>query len=55
MFNCFKSTWWRECKNNQGNAVDLYAQFERAVYKEELFSETIYVAEVDSHVVGFAF
>ena len=36
-----------------GNAVDLYAPLERAVYKEELFSETIYVAEVDSHVVGF--
>ena len=27
-----------------GNAVDLYAPLEVAVYKEELFSETIYVA-----------
>lgn len=36
-----------------GNAVDLYAPLEVAVYKEELFSETIYVAALDSQVVGF--
>lgn len=36
-----------------GNAVDLYALLEVAVYKEELFSETIYVAALDSQVVGF--
>ncbi|MGI1819694.1 N-acetyltransferase family protein [Lactobacillus johnsonii] len=36
-----------------GNAVDLYAPLEVAVYKEELFSETIYVAVLDSQVVGF--
>lgn len=36
-----------------GNAVELYAPLEEAIYKEELFSETIYVAEVNSHVVGF--
>lgn len=36
-----------------GNAVDLYAPLEVAVYKEELFSETIYVAAIDSQVVGF--
>lgn len=36
-----------------GNAVDLYAPLEVAVYKEELFSETIYVATLDSQVVGF--
>lgn len=36
-----------------GNAVDLYAPLEVAVYKEELLSETIYVAEIDSQVVGF--
>lgn len=36
-----------------GNAVDLYAPLEVALYKEELFSETIYVAEVDKQVVGF--
>src|SRR5699024_9563187 len=36
-----------------GNAVDLYAPLEGAVYKEELFSETIYVAALDSQVVGF--
>lgn len=36
-----------------GNAVDLYAPLEVAVYKEELCSETIYVAALDSQVVGF--
>ena len=36
-----------------GSAVDLYAPLEVAVYKEELFSETIYVAALDSQVVGF--
>ena len=36
-----------------GNAVDLYAPLEVAVYKEELFSETIYVAALDSQVVVF--
>lgn len=36
-----------------GNAVELYAPLEVAVYKEELLSETIYVAEIDSQVVGF--
>ena len=36
-----------------GNAVDLYAPLEVALYKEELFSETLYVAEVDKQVVGF--
>ena len=36
-----------------GNAVGLYAPLEVAVYKEELFSETIYVAALDSQVVGF--
>lgn len=36
-----------------GNAVDLYAPLEVAVYKEELFSETIYVAVIDSKIVGF--
>ena len=36
-----------------GNSVDLYAPLEVAVYKEELFSETIYVAALDSQVVGF--
>lgn len=36
-----------------GNAVDLYAPLEVAVYKEKLFSETIYVAALDSQVVGF--
>ncbi len=36
-----------------GNAVDLYAPLEVTVYKEELLSETIYVAEIDSQVVGF--
>lgn len=36
-----------------GNAVDLYAPLEVAVYKEELFSEIIYVAALDSQVVGF--
>lgn len=36
-----------------GNAVDLYAPLEVAVYKEELFSETIYIAALDSQVVGF--
>lgn len=36
-----------------GNAVDLYAPLEVAVYKEELFSKTIYVAALDSQVVGF--
>ena len=36
-----------------GNAVDLYAPLEVAVYKDELFSETIYVAALDSQVVGF--
>lgn len=36
-----------------GNAVDLYAPLEVAVYKEELFSETLYVAEVNKQVVGF--
>ena len=36
-----------------GNAVDLYAPLEVAVYKEELFQETIYVAALDSQVVGF--
>lgn len=36
-----------------GNAVDLYAPLEVAVYKEELFSETIYVVALDSQVVGF--
>ena len=36
-----------------GNAVDLYAPLEVAVYKEELFSETIYVAALDRQVVGF--
>lgn len=36
-----------------GNSVDLYAPLEVAVYKEELFSETIYVAAFDSQVVGF--
>lgn len=36
-----------------GNAVDLYTPLEVAVYKEELFSETIYVAALDSQVVGF--
>lgn len=36
-----------------GNAVYLYAPLEVAVYKEELFSETIYVAALDSQVVGF--
>ena len=36
-----------------GDAVDLYAPLEEAVYKEELFSETIYVAEVNKLIVGF--
>ena len=36
-----------------GSAVDLYAPLEVAVYKEELLSETIYVAALDSQVVGF--
>lgn len=36
-----------------GNAVDLYAPLDVAVYKEELFSETIYVAVLDSKIVGF--
>lgn len=36
-----------------GNAVDLYAPLDVAVYKEELFSETIYVAVLDSQLVGF--
>ena len=36
-----------------GNAVDLYPPLEVAVYKEKLFSETIYVAALDSQVVGF--
>lgn len=36
-----------------GNAVDLYAPLEVALYKEELFSEILYVAEVDKRVGGF--
>ena len=36
-----------------GNAVDLYAPLEVAIYKEELFSETIYVAEVNNRIIGF--
>lgn len=36
-----------------GNAVDLYALLEVAVYKEKLFSETIYVDALDSQVVVF--
>lgn len=36
-----------------GNAVDLYAPLEVAVYKEKLFSEKIYVAALDTQVVGF--
>ncbi|AHA98104.1 GNAT family N-acetyltransferase [Lactobacillus johnsonii] len=36
-----------------GNAVDLYAPLEVAIYKEELFSETIYVAEVNNRIVSF--
>ena len=36
-----------------GNVVDLYAPLEVAIYKGELFSETIYVAEVNNRIVGF--